>query len=83
MCPAGRDKDGARSFDGGKVDGGGERVWVESEDGPTAIIMEGAQPLATCNMPTGASRLEGASIFLGRKTFQPLADSYHLAIMTS
>jgi hypothetical protein len=44
MCPAGRDKDGARSSGGGKVGGGGERVKVESEDGPTAIIMEGARP---------------------------------------
>jgi hypothetical protein len=46
---------------------GVKRVKVESEDGPTAIIMEGARPLATCYKPTGASRLEGAFNFLGKK----------------
>ena len=80
MCSSGRDKDGARSFDGGKVGGAGERVKIENEDGPTAMIMEGARPLATCYKPTGASRLEGASIFLGGRMpysvqLQPLADS--------
>jgi hypothetical protein len=46
---------------------GVKRVKVESEDGPTAIIMEGARPLATCYKSTGASRLEGAFNFLGNK----------------